>query len=231
MVPKESEVLVKMIKVSKVYRSAGIIFPILKEIDLVVSKGEFLIIMGASGSGKTTLLNLIGCLDRSGVSGTYYFRGKNVNQLNDNQLSHLRNREFGFIFQSFNLLPRLSAWRNVELPLVYQQVQPSKRKAIVNQMLDQVGLTGKGHRRPAELSGGEQQRVAIARALAAQPSLLLADEPTGNLDSKTGFEIMNIMKELHKRGMTIIMVTHDQKLANYADRTIYIKDGQILKES
>jgi putative ABC transport system ATP-binding protein len=228
---KENEVLIRMVKIRKVHNTGGIICPVLNEVDLTVCKGEFLMIMGSSGSGKTTLLNLIGCLDRSGASGTYYFQNRNVENLSDKQLSYLRNREFGFIFQSFNLLPRLSAHRNVELPLIYQEIRTSRRREIAEKMLERVGLAGKGNRRPVELSGGEQQRVAIARALATHPSLLLADEPTGNLDSRTGLEIMKIIKELHESGMTIIMVTHDQELAAYADHTIHIKDGRIVKDS
>lgn len=227
---KETEPLVRMVKISKVHNTGGITFPVLNEVNLTVYKGEFLMIMGASGSGKTTLLTLIGCLDRTGTSGAYYFNGRRVEDLSDKQLSYLRNREFGFIFQSFNLLPRLSAQRNVELPLVYQGIRASRRREIAEKMIERVGLSGKGHRRPVELSGGEQQRVAIARALASQPSLLLADEPTGNLDSKTGFEIMKIIKELHESGITIVMVTHDRELADYADRTIHIKDGRILED-
>lgn len=184
-------------------------------------------IMGASGSGKTSLLNILGFLDRPSA-GTYLFRGVNVEDLSDNRHSHLRKREIGFVFQSFNLLPRLSAWRNVELPLVYQEVPRRKRLEVAEHMLAKVGLAGKGHRLPSELSGGEQQRVAIARALAASPTLFLADEPTGNLDSKTGQEIMEILKGLHETGITIIMVTHSEKMISYVDRTIFIKDGQIV---
>ena len=200
---------------------------ILKNVNFTVYPGEFVAIMGASGSGKTSLLNIIGFLDRSST-GTYLFRGVNVEDLSDNQHSHLRKREIGFIFQSFNLLPRLTACRNVELPLVYQEVPRRKRLEVAEQTLAKVGLAGKGHRLPSELSGGEQQRVAIARALAVNPALLLADEPTGNLDSKTGKEIMDILKGLHETGITIIMVTHSEKMISDVDRTIFIKDGKIV---
>ncbi len=193
-------------------------------------EGEFLAIMGASGSGKTTLLNIIGFLDRPS-SGIYLFKGHSVEHLSDNQLSYLRRKEVAFIFQTFNLLPRLNALRNVELPLVYQGLPRYKRREVADRTLHGVGLGGKGHRLPSELSGGEQQRVAIARALVAQPVLLLADEPTGNLDSKTGIEIMNILKGLHNTGITIIMVTHAGEMTRYADRTIIIKDGQISEGS
>ncbi len=195
---------------------------------ITVWEGEFVTIMGSSGSGKTTLLNILGCLDRPS-SGSYLFKGEPVENLDDNQLSHLRNRYIGFVFQSFNLLPRLPAWRNVELPLIYQEVPASKRKEIATKMLTSVGLGQKAHRLPGELSGGEQQRVAIARALASQPSLLLADEPTGNLDSKTGTEIIEILQELHQSGLTIIMVTHSPAMAVHSNRTIVIRDGRIVE--
>jgi putative ABC transport system ATP-binding protein len=200
---------------------------ILKDVNFMVYPGEFVAIMGASGSGKTSLLNILGFLDRP-TAGTYLFHGVNVEDLSDNRHSHLRKREIGFVFQSFNLLPRLTARRNVELPLVYQEVPRRKRLEIAEQTLAKVGLAGKGHRLPSELSGGEQQRVAIARALASSPPLLLADEPTGNLDSKTGKEIMEILKGLHATGITIIMVTHSEKMISYVDRTVFIKDGQIV---
>lgn len=186
--------------------------------------------MGSSGSGKTTLLNIIGFLDRPS-SGIYLFKNQSVAHLSDNQLSYLRRKEVAFIFQSFNLLPRLTAVRNIELPLVYQGLSRSKRWAAAEGTLEKVGLKGKGQRLPSELSGGEQQRVAIARALVAQPVLLLADEPTGNLDSKTGTEIMYILKNLRDSGITIIMVTHAKEMTLYADRTILIKDGQINEGS
>ncbi len=186
-------------------------------------------IMGASGSGKTTLLNLIGCLDHPS-SGSYIFDGKPIDSLSDKDLSRLRGREIGFVFQSFNLLPRFPAWRNVELPLVYQRIPSSVRRKTVQKVLDQVGLNGKSHRKPSELSGGEQQRVAIARALSVNPSLLLADEPTGNLDSNTGAEIMKIIKNLHETGMTIVMVTHAPELVSFADRIVFLKDGRIAQK-
>jgi putative ABC transport system ATP-binding protein len=200
----------------------------LRGLDLTVYEGEFLMLMGASGSGKTTLMNIIGCLDRPS-SGSFQFKGQAVEHLDDNQLSHLRKREIGFIFQSFNLLPRLKAWANVALPLVYQEVPASRRRAVAEEMLRHVGLDQKGERLPGELSGGEQQRVAIARALASHPHLLLADEPTGNLDSKTGEEIMEILKNLHHDGITIVMVTHAREMIKYSDRSIFMKDGLILE--
>ena len=215
--------------ICKAYTTGGGDFLVLDNVNLTMHKGEFVTIMGASGSGKTTLLNLLGCLDRPS-SGTYLLEGVSVQNLTDKQLSHLRGRKIGFIFQSFNLLPRLSARFNVELPLVYQEVSPSNRRKIAEDMLHRVGLDGKANRRPSELSGGEQQRVAIARALASQTPLILADEPTGNLDSKTGHEIMEILLGLHKEGKTIAMVTHARDLTSYSDRTIVIKDGSVLEE-
>jgi putative ABC transport system ATP-binding protein len=200
---------------------------ILDRVNLDVYEGEFLAIMGASGSGKTTLLNIIGFLDRPS-SGSYLYKGQNIESLSDDQLSGMRKNEVAFVFQSFNLIHGLTVLENVELPLVYQKVQHQKRREIVLSMLDRVGLKGKSQRIPLELSGGEQQRVAIARALIANPTLLLADEPTGNLDSKTGIEIMEILKSLNATGITIIMVTHAKEMTEHADRTIHIKDGWIL---
>jgi putative ABC transport system ATP-binding protein len=221
------ESLLQLINVRKVYHSGGREVKVLQDISLEVGKGEFVTIMGASGSGKTSLLNIIGCLDRSS-GGSYFFQGRQVEALSDDELSDLRKRAIGFVFQSFNLLSRLTALANIELPLVYQGIGRSKRHEIAEAMLMRMGLEGKSHRLPGELSGGEQQRVAIARALAAQPQLLLADEPTGNLDSKTGKEIMGIFKGLHQEGMTILMVTHSQEMSTNADRIALIRDGQIL---
>lgn len=221
------ESLLQLINIRKFYHSGGGEVKVLQDICLEVGKGEFVTIMGASGSGKTTLLNIIGCLDRFS-GGSYLFQGRRVEALSDDELSDLRKRAIGFVFQSFNLLSRLTALANVELPLVYQEIGRSKRHEIAEAMLERMGLDGKSHRLPGELSGGEQQRVAIARALAAQPQLLLADEPTGNLDSKTGKEIMDIFKRLHQEGITILMVTHSQEMSTNADRIALIRDGQIL---
>ena len=221
-----SQVLLRLVNIGKIYFSGGLEVPVLQDITLMVNKGEFVTIMGASGSGKTSLLNILGCLDRPS-GGSYFFQDRQVQSLSDNELSELRKRAIGFVFQSFNLLPRLTASANVELPLIYQGVRHAERRQVAEAMLQQVGLWGKSHRLPGELSGGEQQRVAIARALIARPQLLLADEPTGNLDSKTGKEIMSIFKHLHQTGLTIVMVTHSPDMSAYADRTVLIRDGQI----
>jgi putative ABC transport system ATP-binding protein len=222
-----TEALIRLAGVTKTYQTQGMSTEILMGIDLSIAPGEFVTIMGSSGSGKTSLLNIIGCLDQP-TTGSYYFKNKATQNLSDDAISALRSREIGYIFQSFNLLPRLSARRNVELPLIYQKIPAAHRKKRATAMLSRVGLDGKSHRLPTELSGGEQQRVAIARALLAQPSLLLADEPTGNLDSATGTEIMKIVAELHQSGITIVMVTHDRALMKYSQRCVVMKDGRLL---
>jgi putative ABC transport system ATP-binding protein len=219
--------LLHLEKISKVYHTGGLAVPVLQDVNLRVNQGEFVTIMGSSGSGKTTLMNILGCLDRPS-GGSYFFQDLQVENLSDDERSDLRRQRIGFVFQSFNLLPRFTARTNVELPLVYQEIRSSVRHQIAEAMLERVGLPGKSHRLPGELSGGEQQRVAIARALAAEPQLLLADEPTGNLDSKTGKGIMEIFRVLHEAGLTLIMVTHSQQMSTYSDRTVLIQDGYML---
>ena len=201
----------------------------LKDISFDVERGEFLAIMGQSGSGKSTLMNLLGCLDTP-TEGKYFINGKEVSSLSEDELAHIRNKDIGFIFQVFHLLPRSTALHNVELPLVYSGVKKAARQEIARGALKAVELSDRLAHRPNELSGGQRQRVAIARALVNKPSLILADEPTGNLDSKTGEEIVAIFQELHRRGNTIIMVTHNQELANLSERVFYLKDGRIIKE-
>ncbi len=198
----------------------------LKSISLGIKKNEYLAIMGPSGSGKSTLMNILGCLDTP-TGGLYEFTGENVNKMDDNQLAEIRNREIGFVFQTFNLLPRADAFHNVELPLIYNGTPASKRKKLVVEALRQVQLEDRMTHKPNELSGGQRQRVAIARALVNKPSIILADEPTGNLDSKTGHEIMDVFDDLNKNGNTIILVTHEESISKHAHRVIRLLDGEI----
>ena len=202
--------------------------PVLRGIDLTIQEGEFLSVLGPSGSGKSTLMNIIGCLDTP-TSGEYILHGRRVDDLEPDELARIRNRQIGFIFQGFNLLPKLSALENVELPLIYQGVGVSQRRAAAREALERVGLGQRMKHRPAQLSGGQQQRCAIARAIAVKPSLILADEPTGNLDKKTGREILQIFRELHQAGNTIVLITHDPKVAQSAERVIRIEDGQLYE--
>jgi putative ABC transport system ATP-binding protein len=201
----------------------------LRGVTIGIERGEYVAIMGPSGSGKSTLMNLIGCLDTPS-KGSYLLNGKQVSQMNDNELARIRNEEIGFVFQTFNLLPRASALQNVELPLVYGGVQGKERSQRAKAALDKVELSSRMSHRPNELSGGQRQRVAIARALVNNPSILLADEPTGNLDSKTGNEIMALFARLHQSGNTIVLVTHEADIAAFAHRTIHLRDGKVEKD-
>jgi putative ABC transport system ATP-binding protein len=201
----------------------------LRGVSIGIERGEYVAIMGPSGSGKSTLMNLIGCLDTP-TKGTYLLNGKQAGQMNDDELARIRNEEIGFVFQTFNLLPRATALHNVELPLIYAGITSKTRKERATQALEKVELGNRMHHKPNELSGGQRQRVAIARALVNNPSILLADEPTGNLDSKTGVEIMGVFQRLHDAGNTIILVTHEPDVAAYAQRAIHIRDGQVEKD-
>ncbi|NIM59815.1 MAG: ATP-binding cassette domain-containing protein [Candidatus Aminicenantes bacterium] len=201
----------------------------LREATFNISQGEFVAIMGPSGSGKSTLMNILGCLDTP-TKGNYYLRGKLVSTLNDNELAYIRNNEIGFVFQVFNLLARATAFHNVELPLIYKGAKKKVREEKTRKALEMVEMSDRMNHRPSELSGGERQRVAIARALVNEPSLLLADEPTGNLDSKTGLEIINLFRKIHSQGNTIIVVTHEREIADHAHRIIFLKDGRIVRE-
>ena len=198
-------------------------------IDLDINENEYLAIMGPSGSGKSTLMNMVGCLDTP-TSGIYEFEGEMVQVMDDSQLASIRNRKIGFVFQTFNLLPKATAQQNVEIPLVYANIRKRQRVEMASKALESVGLSDRSHHRPNELSGGQRQRVAIARALVNNPSIILADEPTGNLDSKSGHEIMNILDDLHREGNTIILVTHEDDIAQRAHRVIRLLDGEITED-
>jgi len=221
--------LIRIEKLHKIYFLGKTEVHALRGIDLQINRNEYVAIMGPSGSGKSTLMNIIGCLDVP-TSGRYWLNGQDVSQLNDDALAQIRNKEIGFVFQTFNLLPRADALHNVELPLIYNGRPGTERKKLAIQALEKVGLGDRIHHKPNELSGGQRQRVAIARALVNNPSLILADEPTGNLDTKTGAEIMEIFDQLHEQGNTIILVTHEAFIAEHAHRIIHLKDGIIELE-
>lgn len=221
--------LIELKNITKVYQVGSVEVNALRGIDLSIQQNEYVSIMGPSGSGKSTLMNIIGCLDTP-TEGIYKLEKVSVNEMDDNRLAILRNKKIGFVFQTFNLLPRASALHNVELPLIYSGVPASKRREIAEEALNRVGLADRKYHRPNELSGGQRQRVAIARALVNNPSLILADEPTGNLDSKIGEEIIGVFTELHEAGNTIIVVTHEREIAECADRVVHLLDGKIADD-
>ena len=218
--------MIEMKQLCKTYITGKVTFDALKRIDLTVTSGEFIAVVGPSGSGKSTLMNLIGCLDTP-TAGEYTLDGTPVSSMTSNQLADIRNRKIGFVFQAFNLLPYATAYENIEVPLLFARVSSRKRRERVSELLARVGLADKAGNRPTEMSGGEMQRTAIARALANEPDIILADEPTGNLDSKSGGEIINIFKQLWNAGKTIIVITHDVNIARQAQRIIRLKDGFI----
>lgn len=221
--------MIELINVTKTYRMGEVDITVLSGVSLSVRQGELMAIMGPSGSGKSTIMNIVGCLDRP-TSGSYRFEDREISALTDDELASIRNVKIGFVFQTFNLLPRFTALKNVEVPLIYSGVPARLRKERAIPMLQQVGLSERMHHKPTELSGGQQQRVAIARALVNHPPLLLADEPTGNLDSRSGEEILNLLVGLNKEGVTVVIVTHDQSVAERCKRTITVKDGLIISD-
>jgi putative ABC transport system ATP-binding protein len=223
-------VLIELKRISKIYEVGTQEVPALRNVDISVRANEYLAIMGPSGSGKSTLMNIIGCLDVP-TSGTYRLKDREISKLDDDELAEIRSAEIGFVFQTFNLLPRMTAFQNVELPLIYGRAERQSRAERVWQTLDAVGLRERAHHRPNELSGGQRQRVAIARALINRPSIILADEPTGNLDSTTGEEIMQIFRRLNESGNTIILVTHEQYIAEHAGRIVRLLDGSVASDS
>jgi putative ABC transport system ATP-binding protein len=220
------EAIIRVDDLWKVYQLESQEVEALRGVTFTIEPGEFVAIMGPSGSGKSTLMNLIGCLDTPS-RGTYYLNGKLVSAMTEDELAYIRNKEIGFVFQVFNLLSRASSFRNVELPLIYAGAKKKDREEKARRALERVEMKARMHHRPPELSGGERQRVAIARALVNEPSLLLADEPTGNLDSKTGQEILNLFHKIHGQGKTIVLVTHDRDVADQAQRIIHIRDGRV----
>ena len=221
--------MIRIENINKVYGSGEIAVKALKEVTLEVKAGEFLAIMGSSGSGKSTLMNILGCLDRP-TDGNYHLGGTDVSSLNERELAHIRNKKIGFVFQTFNLLPRLTALKNVEQPMIYKGIARKKRLDIAAQALTEVGLGDRLDHKPSELSGGQRQRVAIARALVNDPQIILADEPTGNLDSESEEDILKILQSLNEKNITIIMVTHDRQVAEHAHRIVHFKDGRLIKE-
>jgi putative ABC transport system ATP-binding protein len=221
--------LIDLKDIVKDYEIGTIVVHALKAIQLQIDKGEYVAIMGPSGSGKSTLMNILGCLDTP-TDGNYLLNETNVSEMNDDELAEIRNREIGFVFQTFNLLPRATALHNVELPLIYSGTSSTQRKEMAELALDKVNLTDRMNHRPNELSGGQRQRVAIARALVNNPSIILADEPTGNLDTRTGDEIMEIFEAIHDEGNTIIMVTHEEYIAEHSDRIVRLRDGLIERD-
>lgn len=221
--------IIQLKSITKMYQMGMEQVHALRGLDIEIKKNEYVTIMGPSGSGKSTLMNIIGCLDTP-TSGLYELNGTNVSDMNDNQLAKIRNKEIGFVFQTFNLLARSDVLHNVELPLIYGGVSSGERKKLAREAIDRVGLGDRIHHKPNELSGGQRQRVSVARALVTKPSILLADEPTGNLDSKTGDEIMGLFDILHKEGNTIILVTHEADIAAHAHRIVHIRDGKVERD-
>ena len=222
--------LIKITNIKRDFVLGNEIVYVLKGIDLEINKGEYVALMGPSGSGKSTLMNLLGCLDTP-TSGTYILNGKDVSQMKDDELAEIRNKEIGFVFQTFNLLPRTTALDNVALPMIYAGFSKSDRNKRASEVLDQVNLSDRMDHHPNQLSGGQRQRVAIARALVNKPSIILADEPTGNLDSKTSLEIMKLFGDIHANGNTVILVTHEEEIAAYANRVIRLRDGLIESDT
>jgi putative ABC transport system ATP-binding protein len=226
-VPRDAVIVVRNLQ--REYDMGGEVVRALRGVDLTIRRNEFVAIMGPSGSGKSTLMNMIGCLD-SPSAGEYWLNGHRVSELGDDELARIRNKEIGFVFQTFNLLPRASALHNVELPLIYAGIGAKERQEMATEALTRVGLAERMQHKPNELSGGQRQRVAVARALVNQPSILLADEPTGNLDSATSIEIMALFEALHRGGQTIVLVTHEHDIAEHADRQVHLKDGQVAQD-
>lgn len=227
--PSAPKPVIRTQRLNKIYEGA-VVFHALHDIDFTVQQGEMVAIMGTSGSGKSTLMNILGCLDRQS-SGSYALDGQDVSKLKDDELAHIRNQKLGFVFQNFNLLPRYSALQNVELPLIYADLSSRKRKKRATEALQQVGLGERTRNRPPELSGGQKQRVAIARALVNQPTLIMADEPTGALDTHTSVDIMRLFQNLHREGLTLLIVTHEPEVAAYCTRIIRMQDGRIIEDT
>ena len=225
-----AEVLIELREVYKIYNAGENEVRALDGVSLTIARGEFIAVIGHSGSGKSTLMNIIGCLDMPTI-GEYFLNGQGVSHITDDALSQIRNREIGFVFQGFNLIPSMNALENVELPLLYRGMEKEKRRRLSIEALERVGLLGRMHHRPSQMSGGQQQRVAIARAIAAKPPIILADEPTGNLDSHSGCEVMGILKELHAGGKTVILITHDNEIATEARRMVRFHDGKIAQDT